>query len=242
MAIKLVSINIEGQKHLETVKAFLARETPDVVCLQECFGDTIDELSHDYPYRLYGPTYLADQNETGLIEGNRDWGEVLISKTPLENPRLDYLPIDGYGPQNLPRHGQDNHVVCLVRASVKGYQVGTTHFTWTPKGTITKRQREHMRLLLDLLKGEEIVMAGDFNIPRGNQLYKQLAVKYRDNIPLAVSSTLDPVLHYANAELVGQLKLVVDYIWSTPKYSVGQVRVESGVSDHCALVCSISLV
>lgn len=94
-----------------------------------------------------------------------------------------------------------------------------------------------MRLLLDLLKGEEIVIAGDFNIPRGNEMYQKLQTHFRDNIPTEVESTVDPILHYANKDISGTLKLVVDYIWSTPKYKVENVRVVSGVSDHCALAC-----
>jgi hypothetical protein len=35
MAIKLVSVNIEGKKHLDTVRDFLMREDSDVVCLME---------------------------------------------------------------------------------------------------------------------------------------------------------------------------------------------------------------
>jgi len=35
--LKLVSLNIEGSKHLDLVLSFLEREAPDVVCVQELF-------------------------------------------------------------------------------------------------------------------------------------------------------------------------------------------------------------
>lgn len=85
-------------------------------------------------------------------------------------------------------------------------------------------------------------MAGDFNIPRGNEMYRKLLSNYRDNIPPTIESTIDPILHYANKEEPGRLKTVVDYVWSTPKYLVSGVRLEPGVSDHCGVVSAVSRV
>ena len=47
MSIKLVSINIEGQKHLENVRELLERENPEVICFQECFPETIEDMTND---------------------------------------------------------------------------------------------------------------------------------------------------------------------------------------------------
>lgn len=240
MSMKLVSVNIEGGKHLDTVDAFLEREDADVVCLQECFGDTIESLSRSYPFQLYTPTYVTDQDENGLVEGERVWGEVIMSKVPLINTRMDYFPMDGYGPDNLPKYGQDNHVICLLRARVGEMDIGTIHFTWTPKSTITARQRDHMKLLLKLIEQEDLILCGDFNIARGNEMYQELTRVMQDNIPSGVETTVDPLLHYANKSTPGKLKLVVDYVWSTPRYKVSEVKVVSGVSDHCAIVCEIA--
>lgn len=237
MRMKLLSLNIEGQKHLDKVREFLRKEKADVVCLQECFGDNIAAIAgQTYSHQLYAPTYLSNQSG-----GYHDWGEVILSKYPLHYPKINYLLMGRYGPDNLPKAGQDNHVPTMLRTEVQGWQMGTIHFTWTPQGSITQRQRDHMRQLTDLLRGEELVLCGDFNIPRGNEMYGELAQKLKDNIPLSVATTVDPVLHYANKDQIGKLKLVVDYVWSTPKYLVQNVRVVSGVSDHCGVVCEVVL-
>ena len=246
-SIKLVSVNIEGQKHLDKVRTFLARENADIVCMQECFGDTITDLvGETYPYRLYMPTYMVDQTEEGQVPSLiRHWGEVILSKYPLENMRAEYLVMEGYSQTKLPVHGSENHLPVLLVASVlvggHVYRVGTTHMTWTPGGTITQRQRDHVAQLLALTKGEDLVFAGDFNIPRGNAMYQILAARYKDNIPAEIETTLDPTLHYANKVGHGKLKLVVDYVWSTPIYQVDDIRVVMGVSDHCGLVIAINL-
>lgn len=105
---------------------------------------------------------------------------------------------------------------------------------------MTKRQKVNVLELLELVKNEELVLAGDFNIPRGNKVYKQVTKLFKDNIPAEVESTIDPDLHYRNTKQAGTLKLVVDYVFSTPKYLVSDVKVTPGVSDHCAIVCVVN--
>lgn len=247
--LKLLSVNIEGQKHLDKIRTLLQKENPDVVCLMECFPETIDTIAGgEYPYRIHVPTYLVDQDEQNILipSATRRWGEVIISKYPLQQTSITYLSMDPYGPENLPTHGTDNHIPALILVNLefegKKYQIGTIHLTWTPKASMTARQRKNVSELLGLVKNKELILAGDFNVPRGNKMYMKIAQKLKDNVPPQVVTTLDPKLHYRNVGHPGSLKLVVDYVWSTPKYKVYDLRVRSGVSDHCALVCTISLV
>lgn len=242
MSLKLATVNIEGQKHLEKVRTFITRENPDVVCLQEVFEDTLEVVTRDYPYVEFAPSLILDQDEE-TKEGNRIWGEVIISKYPLVGSRQEYC--GEWSGTNLPRRPQEDHVPVLVLADVEKnrikYRIGTIHFTWTPKATVTEKQRQHLKQVLLWIEEEgELLMCGDFNIARENEMYKKLAQVMRDNIPSEVETTIDPNLHYANKKEQGKLKLVVDYVWSTPKYKVKNVRVVSGVSDHCAIVCEVS--
>ncbi|MFZ2200069.1 MAG: endonuclease/exonuclease/phosphatase family protein [Microgenomates group bacterium] len=241
MSIKLVSVNIEGQKHLDKIREFLAREKADVVCMMEVFEDTLDGLSCDYPYVESAWGYLADQDREKVIEGRRRWGEVIMSKYPLHNVNKTYL--GPYDKNHLAIHGQDTHAPVLIVADVISpngtYKIATVHGTWTKGGLVNERQRSEMGKIIQILSGQEVVLCGDFNIPRGNELYKIFAENFKDNIPNEVQTTLDPVLHYGNREEVGRLKFVVDYAWSTKRYKVLEVQIVSGVSDHCALVCTI---
>lgn len=246
MSIKIVSVNIEGQKHLEKIKGLLISEDADVVCLAECFPDTIDFIAGTkYPYRLYAPTYLVDQDEkfTLISSKVRRWGEVIMSKYPLSDSQTTYLSMDAYSETNLPTHGTDNHIPALIKATTliggEKYRIGMIHLTWTPKARMTKRQKKNVLELIELVTREEIVLCGDFNIPRGNKVYEHMKEHFKDNIPSEVETTLDPKLHYRNTTVPGTLKLVVDYVWSTPKYRVSGVRVISGVSDHCAVVGNV---
>lgn len=241
MSIKLVSLNIEGQKHIDKVREFLEREKPDIVCLMEVFEDTLDTVTKGFEYSEFAPGYLADQDEELVIAGERVWGEVMMSHYPLQHVEKVYL--GDHNKSNLPKKENDNHTPVLIVADIEHanttYRVATVHGTWTKGGLVTERQIKEMSKLIQTLKGQELVICGDFNVPRGNEVYELLSKVWTDNIPSTITTTIDPHLHYANKEQVGRLSLVVDYIFSTPSYRVSEVRVESGISDHCGLVATI---
>jgi endonuclease/exonuclease/phosphatase family metal-dependent hydrolase len=116
----------------------------------------------------------------------------------------------------------------------------------TPDGLPTDEQRIDVKNLLNILDGiPEIILCGDFNIPRGiNDLYEQFATRYTDNIPQEIQSTIDLNLHRAGDDPEARARLekfVVDYAFTTPHYQTEHVRIASGVSDHCAIVTESSI-
>ena len=240
MATKLVSLNIEGKKHLKEVKEFLVKTKAHIVCLMEvCREDVLDLAGAQYPFVVFAPNdVLGNNRDSG--ESMKVTGVAILSKQVIEESEKDNF---GVKPRTfIDRSGETSHAPVLLTAKVGDVYVGTTHFTWTRDGSVSESQKKHLKLLLSKVKNREIILCGDFNIPRGNELYSELAKNFKDNIPSDIETTLDPVLHYANKEEVGRLKFVVDYMWSTKGYKVSDLQVISGVSDHCALVCTISLV
>ncbi len=116
------------------------------------------------------------------------------------------------------------------------YRLCNTHFLWTPDGSTSDEQRQALSNMFELLENEkEFVLCGDFNAPRGREIFSTLAQKFKDNVPPEYTSSLDPVLHRA-----APLHLMVDGLFSTPGYNVTGVKMVGGVSDHCALVGHIS--
>lgn len=235
MATKIVSINVERHKHFERVVDFLKKEDPEVICLMEvCEGDVAVLAGENYPYRIYAPNDVMPENE-----GSGTTGVAILSKQMMDGYEVFYC--GEKADAHLINPGVGSHTPALVLAQIGTLQIATIHFTWTPDGSVDDKQRHHMEVLLDYLNTKgELVICGDFNIPRGNEMYLRLAEKYKDNIPLGIDTTLDPTLHRANFENPGKLKYVVDYVWSTPSYEASEVRVEKGVSDHCGLVFEIT--
>lgn len=234
--MKIVSINIEDKKHLERVVSFLAREDAIVVCLMEVREQDVLILAGDkYPYVVYAANSLL----SGTSEKT---GVAILSKKMIFEVEKYYCGEKASEYITSPGNGTHAPVVLLAKiVSEEGEcQIGAVHFSWTPDGHENPRQEDHLKKLLKYLEKQgEFVLCGDFNIPRGYKLYQSLADKYQDNIPVAIASTIDPSLHRANFAQHGKLALVVDYVWSTPKYRVSQVRIEDGISDHCGVVCVV---
>lgn len=239
MSLKVLSLNIEGQKHLERVRGFLASEKADVVCLMEVYQSNVESLvGAEYRDWVYAPNNVVQQESA--TRKRETMGVMIMSKQMFDRQTIKYF--DGKTPGTVAMIGTGTHSPVMVVVELGKYRLGAVHFTWTPAASETQKQNEHLDNLLDELAGVEMVMCGDFNIPRGNELYEKLSARYHDNVPAEVESTIDPVLHYANQKHPGKLKLVVDYAWSTPGYLVEKVRVETGISDHCGLVCLVSRV
>ncbi len=119
------------------------------------------------------------------------------------------------------------------------YRIGVTHFTWSTNGDITDEQRaDFARLKRVLSEFPDYLLCGDFNAPRGREMFAifQDELGLEDHLPPHVRSTLDPVLHR-----VGHLQLAVDTIFATPEYRVTGVEVLEGVSDHKALLATVEL-
>lgn len=121
---------------------------------------------------------------------------------------------------------------CISEESERSVAVATTHFTYTPDGMPDEFQRKALNALLGHLQSyNDLVITGDFNIPRPNVLYDILAQHFTDNIPKEIVSSLDPELHRKKG-----LERMVDYFWTKGDYRAKNVHLVSGVSDHCAVV------
>lgn len=234
MTTKIVSLNMERHKHFDKVHDFLRKEDQDIVCLMEAAENDLRQLQGDnYPYVVY-----ATNDAMPSSEGKGTTGVAVLSKKPIENPEKFYCGEEDLA--FLTEPGMGTHAPILITAQIGEIQIGAIHFTWTKDGSVDDRQRKHVGILLDYLKSKgEIVVCGDFNIPRPNEMYQEIAKNYKDNIPSVITTTIDPNLHRVNQIESGKLQYVVDYVWTSSKYEVSNLRVVEGVSDHCALVFDV---
>jgi endonuclease/exonuclease/phosphatase family metal-dependent hydrolase len=237
--LSVACLNIEMSAHLETVCNFLSRHKPEVVCVQELFERDVRQLSAalDGAKYVFGPmTRRANEN---LV-----MGIALFSRLPTTHAsQLFYRG----SPDRLPRFDPttaqtksqtQNHLViaCDVEKDNASFRIGTTHFPWTPDGRADDVQRNDLKILLEILDPlEEFVLCGDFNFPRGGDLFDVMAVRFKDNIPTRYLTSIDPILHRS-----GALELMVDGVFSTPGYSVSDVELHTGISDHCAITFNVS--
>lgn len=237
-AVKLICLNIEREKHLGRLLPFLRLENPDVACLQEVFLDDLFHLGRELAMHVYfAPMTLYVRGDDVTAEHEPE-GVAILSKLPLQDVRRDYYATGGrVAGHVVPFRHEDQETMQrvllsgLLRSGAAEFRIATTHFTWTPDGHPDYRQRRDIQPLMALLGTfGDIVFCGDFNAPRGEEIFARIAARYVDGVPPAVTTTLDQHLHRVKG-----LQHVVDTIFTTPAYTT-DVEVIDGVSDHCALV------
>jgi endonuclease/exonuclease/phosphatase family metal-dependent hydrolase len=241
---KFISLNIEHSKHLDTAPAFLQKEQADIVCLQELDEPTIPLFEAAVGGRcFFVPMSKRGDMRRGIGIFTR---HTMLSKNAYRyggSKDADTVP-DGTTFQT--RYDTTCYSLALCDIKIEGvaYRIGTTHFPVTEHGTATDFQRNAMTNLLSILESKgELLLCGDFNAPRGGEIFAMLADKYRDNIPSQYKTSLDLKLHRAvQANQAHEIAdKMVDGLFSTPKYAVSEVRLQDGVSDHCAIVASVTL-
>ena len=246
-AIKLVSVNIEQAKHLDSVRAFLEKEKPDIACLQEVYEEDLEELGKALGMKtLFGQMNLmgrVTQTEPPFLP----YGIGMFSLLPMENARRSYYRGSREAAEEHVFNGssQDSCHLLLYASIKKGesvFLICSTHFTWAPNGEANEYQRDDLQSLLGILKTiPEIVLCGDFNAPRGKEIFDTLAKYYKDNIPLQYMTSIDMALHRDANNMQGK-PLMVDGLFTTPSYQCSNVRLQDGISDHMAIVAEIQRV
>lgn len=240
--LKIITLNIERSKHLDLVLPFLQRQKPDVACLQEVMETDLEKIAASMDDAAYDFEPMgAWPEEAGIM------GIAIFSKLPFTAARFFYRDKKEEYPAVLMKdpgtYNALNRVVLAADIPYAGstFCVATTHFTWTPKGELSDEQVRDMRALLQQLQHiGEFVLCGDFNAPRGGEIYKMISATYRDNVPPQYRTSIDVSLHRDGHIRPEEFSdKMVDYIFSTPSYTVSAVEMLCGVSDHCAVVATI---
>jgi endonuclease/exonuclease/phosphatase family metal-dependent hydrolase len=234
--LKFIQVNIERSKHLNLVIPFLKAEDPDVVTVQELMERDVAKLEEALGMPcFYAPMCLhpAEKNP-GIM------GDGIFSKHPMIKSENIYYhksanPVVLHT-EGVPGTTANAVTLCDIEKEGEIFRIATTHFTWTPDGKPNDLQRRDMENMLKVLSTQgEFVFSGDFNAPRGGEMFGVLAQIYKDNIPPEVTSSIDGTIHRA-----GPLPYMVDGIFSTPGYQVSNVVMHTGVSDHCAFSALIT--
>jgi endonuclease/exonuclease/phosphatase family metal-dependent hydrolase len=238
MPLKLLTLNIEHDRHLERVAQTIATHLPDVVCLQEVFEKDCAKLAAVGDYHVkYAISTLMPEGRKGNTSP-RSWGVAVLTRVPVHRQTLAYYADDPririFKESNDPRR-----LVLMTEIEHEGrfYRIGTTHFTWSRDGEAAEEQRaDFARLKQVLLPYPHYVLCGDFNSPRGREMFARFTdeLGLLDHLPAGIKSTLDPKFHR-----VPTLELAVDTIFSTPEYRVTEVQVLEGLSDHKGILARI---
>ncbi|MBI2025341.1 endonuclease/exonuclease/phosphatase family protein [Candidatus Kaiserbacteria bacterium] len=231
---------MDWNKNLGRVLPFLSDRQADVVCLQEVREDALPVIAEAAGnYYFYAPMC------GGKIHGAPSTvGIAIFSRLPLLQTKARYYVGAAHRIVELDEQTLESRRATTYRALAFGgvqrgdtvYRIVTTHFTWTPDGKADEFQRHDLQKMLGLLQKEgEYLLCGDFNAPRGGEIYKTLSQKLKDNVPAHYVTSIDPERHRIKG-----LKSMVDGLFTTSGYVVSDVRLHFGVSDHGALEAVVS--
>lgn len=247
--MKLLTVNVEGHKHVDLICTLLTAEQPDVICLQEIFEVDVplfqNALKNEDQFQvMFSPNAnVVKQNQYGIAPMGK-WGIALIvNRAFIQDSMHDFHQLFYVGEERVvpefvgPYSVRRSLLVAQLAVDGQSFAVATTHFTWTPNGQSSPQQHSDLKQLkLHLSNYNRFILCGDFNAPRGGEIYSKIAEGLIDHVPRDVLTTLDHTLHYA-----GMLNLVVDGVLSTPDIGSINTRVIDGVSDHKAIVVEFAV-
>ena len=242
--LKILSLNVEGDRHIDKISHLINKVNPDVICLQEAFEEDVrnfaDNLNAEY---FISEVALRSKSKSETLQ---PWGVGMIPIVKVKEVKENYYS----GSKNeAPVYDEEEkrfhyrkHVMPLLSAIVEKdrekFTVASTHFMKSEGGKEDDFQIQNLSKLLDALEGiKPFVLCGDFNAPRGMKIFSTLSEKYKDNIDPKYETSLDPDLHRT-----GGLPYMVDGLFTTPEYKVTHMHFETGVSDHYAIVAEVEKV
>lgn len=239
--LKLITLNIETDKHYNRWLPFLAEEKADIICLQEVPKSVLSRIQALGFRTSFAPMFRKNLDTAA----DDEIGVALASKLPYSIHEVYY----GGSQADLnfsTGTGTDLgsafvYLMAEVQTDGKIYRVGTTHMHNTKNGAADEIQNQLMDRMLSALKQEKShCICGDFNMPRGfNELYDLVTKDYTDAIPQHYKSSLDRDLHRAGKMQIDQPIFdcfMVDYVFTQRPYLAKIEKLQFSVSDHAAVV------
>jgi|SRR3989344_634456 len=243
--MKLISLNIECNRHDDVALSFLKRENADVVCIQEFLEDKFEFYKNELGLEgVFQVTNYADILIYKELAEKRE-GLAIFAKNIIESESMFYAGKEENALISFDKHLEYLHsdnfranhtLLCAsVQDDGKIFKFITTQLPVTIEGAVTSYQLEVIdNLLLKLDNLGEFVLCGDFNAPRGYESFSRFSEKYKDNIPAEYKTSIDQNLHRVKG-----IQFMVDSLFTTPTYKASNVKLVDGVSDHMAIVSDI---
>lgn len=128
MSLKLMTLNMHGDYHMEEVCGAITQHAPDVLCLQEVFAPDRARLAALGPYHVQYA--VMAQMAMPKTAPERPWGVAILTRMPLLRHECHYYSEDAV--IRSFRESTDARCAMLWAELVHGgrhYRIATTHFT-----------------------------------------------------------------------------------------------------------------
>jgi len=252
MKIKLVTVNVwDGGRLLDNIVAFIKKEDPDIVVLQEAYDGknpnlekrfrTIEIFQKEFGFLdfLFAPAFLDIQSTGGVEQGN-----AVLSRFPIVNQEVIFFdkPYGRFDSQSPKHFGLLPAILQHVIISVSNAKLNifNIHGIWGIDGKDNERRLKMSKIIVDKIKDKQnVILAGDFNVQPNTKTIQDIE-KYLKNV---FKDELQTTFNTKRKEVVGGYSTaVVDMIFVSKNIKVLYGHcLAVDVSDHFPLVCILEL-
>jgi len=182
VSLSLLSLNCFGapvpttRRRLRALAQHLEASTLQIVCLQEvqlvAYQNLLFQACASYPFQAYEPHLHCPKG-----------GLITLSRAPLGTGYFETYTHQGhwYLPTAMDRFLRKGMLVSTFHWGEIPVVVINTHLVanysgdWARRGVFTRMQEKQLRQLADTVTAQPssalVTVVGDFNLPRGSQLY-----------------------------------------------------------------------
>lgn len=241
--MKLVQLNIWQGRFTEQIKAFLAHEQPDIICLQEVYSSSLDTPLMPFFNALEQihacvPDYhvfFSPVHKFSVLGEEVQYGNAILSRLPLSDTEVFFVNGE-YTVVDIAAH-MDSNIRNVQRATIqlengKKLCLINHHGYWEPSAIGSDITIEKMQKVADIITSSPrpLLFAGDLQIISDSPAMNPIKAQLRDLTgEYKLATTLSSF---------GKVKGVAcDHICVSEEIQVQSFEAsEILVSDHLALV------
>lgn len=239
MTIKFITLNLwQGGLLFDDIIAFIKKERPDIIALQEVQTLSVFQKVLDYKYFFYSPAFLDERKKDTILNGN-----AIFSRYPIVANKTVFYDVM-FGSVNksnlndftfIPRNLQ----LTTIRIDNTNLHVYNTQGIWGFDGKDNQRRLKMSQTIINEIKNKNnIILAGDFNVSPKTKTIKNIK-KYLSNV------FDDKLITTFNLKRKGEgnyATSVVDMIFVSQNIKILDRYCPSvDISDHLPLVCLLEV-
>ncbi len=218
---------------LEDIKAFIKKEDPDIICIQESYSNSGDEFK-DYPYRYLQYIHMEGKDLLAIF-----------SKYPILETGLLHLPKTASSAVFADVHYK-NDTIRIYNAHLEslGITPGRGVLSNKPTDKLFKqvsnafeKQLEQAKVLDRHLKTSpyKTILCGDFNNGQYSNVYHTIKSNLQDTF-------LEAGTGYDRTYIFHRLPFRIDFIFADQSFEVkSHVSYDIEYSDHFPVMASFDL-
>ncbi|HZM64611.1 MAG TPA: endonuclease/exonuclease/phosphatase family protein [Candidatus Saccharimonadales bacterium] len=251
MKLKLVTINIFQGALLDEVCAFIEKERPDIVTMQEVYdghGSAAPLKYRSWEEIKKRLRFKAADYEAALIDnkppGAFPMGNGILSQFPITSRDFVFFnePFNPHYVDDAKNSSKMPHVLqhVVLQTPAGEVNVYNLHGTWDLNGdNFSDKRRQMSEAILAATKGKKnVLLAGDTNAKPTNQAMRNLEPQLKN----VFGTELKTTFNMSRKDNPGYATAAVDMVFVSPDVKIiSKSCPQVDISDHLPLVVEVEI-